>query len=151
MTNGKRITGKSWRSQGAFTLVEVLIALGISALSLGAIINGYILSAQTAEWSAYSLAAQSLALQRLEQARAAKWDLDGSPSIDQLVTGNFPLRSEILDIPRSGTNIVYATNITTISTLSIIPPLKLIRVDCIWRFISRGPFTNTAMTYRTVD
>jgi prepilin-type N-terminal cleavage/methylation domain-containing protein len=151
MTSGKRITGKSCRSQGAFTLIEVLIALGISALSLGAIINGYILSAQTAEWSAYSLAAQSLALQRLEQARAAKWDLDGSPSIDQLVTGNFPLKLEILDIPRSGTNIVYATNITTISTLSTIPPLKLIRVDCIWRFISRGPFTNTAMTYRTVD
>ena len=86
-----------------------------------------------------------------EQARAAKWDLDGSPSVDQLVTGSFPLRLEILDIPRSGTNIVYATNITTISTLSPTPPLKLIRVDCIWRFISRGPFTNTAMTYRTVD
>jgi type II secretory pathway pseudopilin PulG len=151
MTSGKRITGKSCRNQGAFTLVEVLIALGISALSLGAIINGYILSAQTAEWSAYSLAAQSLALQRLEQARAAKWDLDAIPAVDQLVAGSFPPRLEILDIPRSGTNIVYATNITTISTLSVTPPLKLIRVDCVWRFISRGPFTNTAMTYRTVD
>ena len=151
MTSDKKITSNARRNHRAFTLVEVLVALGIAALSLAAIITGYILSAQRAEWSAYSLAAQSLALQRLEQARAAKWDLDGTPAVDQLVSGSFPLRMEILDIPRSGTNIVYATNFTTISTLSTTPPLKLIRVDCVWKFLSRGPFTNTAMTYRTVD
>src|SRR4249920_3737041 len=87
----------------AFTVVEVVIAMAIAALSLGSIINGYIISSQRAEWSAYSLAAHSLAMQRLEQSRAAKWDPDGIPPADQLT--NSPNRVEILDIPRSGTNI----------------------------------------------
>ena len=142
-----------WRvaARAAFTLAEVVIAMAIAALSLGAIINGYIISAQRAEWSAYSLAAHSLAMQRLEQSRAAKWDPAGSPPVDQLVSTNFPNTQEILDIPRSGTNIVYATNFTSITTISTTPPLRMVRVDCVWPFMTRGPFTNTVMTYRTVD
>ena len=139
------------RRAAAFTLVEVTIAMSIAALSLGAIVNGYVISAQRAEWSAYSLAAHSLAMQGVEQARAAKWDLDGNPPVDELVIGNFPQRINTLDIPRSGTNIVYATNFTTITTISTAPQLKLVQVDCVWKFLSRGPFTNTVTTYRTVD
>jgi type II secretory pathway pseudopilin PulG len=131
----------------AFTLVEVVIAMAIAALSLGSIVNGYVISSQRAEWSAYSLAAHSLAMMRMEQTRAAKWDPDGLT--DQLT--NSANRVEILDIPRSGTNIVYATNITTISTISTTPPLRMVRVDCVWKFMSRGAFTNTVITYRTVD
>ena len=133
----------------AFTLVEVVIAMAIAALSLGSIVNGYIISSQRAEWSAYSLAAHSLAMARLEQTRAAKWDPDGIPPADQLT--NSPNTVEILDIPRSGTNIVYATNFMTISTISASPPLRMVRVDCVCKFMSRGAFTNTVMTYRTVD
>jgi type II secretory pathway pseudopilin PulG len=139
----------SFKAVTAFTLAEVVIAMAIAALSLGSIVNGYIISSQRAEWSAYSLAAHSLAMQRLEQMRAAKWDPDGVPPADQLT--NSPNKVEILDIPRSGTNTVYATNITTISTISTTPPLRMVRVDCVWKFMSRGAFTNTVMTYRTVD
>ena len=131
--------------------MEVVISLSISALTIGAIVTGYTLSTKRAEWSAYSLAANSLAVQRLEQTRAAKWDPTGWPPVDELVSANFPVKNEILDIPISGTNLVYATNFTTITTLSSSPPLKMIRVDCTWMFLSRGPFTNSVVTYRTSD
>lgn len=131
--------------------MEVVISLSISAITIGAIVTGYTLSTRRAEWSAYSLAAHSLAMQRLEQTRAAKWDPNGWPPVDELVTSNFPLRVEVLDIPISGTNLVYATNTTTITALSAQPPLKMVRVDCTWMFLSRGPFTNSVVTYRTSD
>lgn len=138
-------------SRKAFTLMEVVISMAIAGLTIGGIISGYILSLRRAEWSAYSLAAHSLAMQRLEQTRAAKWDPQAYPAVDELVAANFPLRIEVLDIPISGTNKVYATNVTTISLLSSSPPLKMIRVDCSWMFQSKGPFTNTLITYRTSD
>ena len=141
------------RSQRAFTLAEVIIAMAITALSLSGVVVGYILAAQRAEWSAYSLAAQSLATQRLEQARAAKWDPRASPAVDELTVTNFPtVPTNILDIPINSTNYVYATNFTTITT---IPnggsTLKMIRVDCVWSLQKRGPFTNTIITYRSPD
>ena len=131
--------------------MEVVISLSISALTIGAVVTGYTLSTRRAEWSAYSLAAHSLAIQRLEQTRAAKWDPSGWPQVDELVSSNFPVRVEVLDIPISGTNLVCATNSTTITLLSAQPPLKMIRVDCAWMFLSRGPFTNSVATYRTSD
>ena len=45
-------------------------------------IVGYLQAAVRAEWSAYSLAAQSLAVMRLEQSRAAKWDRLAYPPVD---------------------------------------------------------------------
>ncbi|MDA1273958.1 MAG: hypothetical protein O2960_07890 [Verrucomicrobia bacterium] len=146
----KRKTG-SLGCRSAFTLVEVIMSISIAALTIGGIIAGYTLSARWAEWSSYSLAAHSLAMQKLEQARSAKWDPQGWPAIDELVSSNFPVQIDVLDIPISGTNLVYATNTTTITTLSSGPDLKMIRVDCTWMFVSRGPFTNTVMTYRTGD
>ncbi|MHB8523000.1 MAG: type IV pilus modification PilV family protein [Limisphaerales bacterium] len=134
-----------------FTLAEVVIALAIAALSLGGIIYGYIESANRAEWAGYSLAAQSLGVQRLEQTRACKWDPLGFPATDELVGGNFPVDVEILDIPISGTNLVYATNTTAIKTISVNPSLRMIRVDCTWTFRGRGVFTNTVATYRAPD
>ena len=128
--------------------MEVAIASAISGLMIGGIILGYVQSTNRAEWSAYSLAAQSLAMQRLEQARAAQWDELRSPKVDDLVAGNFPVKAEILDIPRAGTNVVWATNYTTITQVSVSPPLRMIRVDCVWPFIRRGLFTNTMVTYR---
>lgn len=127
------------------------MSLAIAAMTVAGIIYGYLLSAQRAEWSAYSLAAQSLTLQRLEQARAAKWDPQGWPAVDELVSSNFPVLVEILDIPISKTNVVYATNTTTITTLSTNPHLKMIEVRCAWMLLSKGPFTNTLVTYRTAD
>ena len=127
------------------------MAIAIAGLVMGGSIYGYVLSAQRAEWSAYSLAAHSLAMQRIEQARAAKWDPQGYPPVDELVSSNFPVQVDILDIPISGTNIAYATSMTTIATISVSPPLKKIKVDCYWPFVGRGTFTNTIMTYRGPD
>jgi len=135
----------------AFTLVEVVVASAISALTITSSIYAYTLSAKRAEWSAYSLAAHSLAVQRLEQVRACKWDPTATPAVDQLVATNFQAQINMLDIPFKGTNIVYATNFTTITTLSTNPHLKMIQVDCRWPFMGRGIFTNTVVTYRTSD
>jgi type II secretory pathway pseudopilin PulG len=142
--NQPRRTGKA---QG-ITLIEVVFAMGIGGLLMAGITNGFIQCMRQAEWSSYSLAANSLALQRLEQTRAATWDRFASPPNDQVVSANFPPDVQILDIPISKTNIVYATNYTTIQAVSTNPPLKLVRVDCVWRFLNRGLFTNTLVTYR---
>ena len=125
--------------------------MAIAAVAIGGVVYGYVMSAQRAEWSAYSLAAQSLAMQRLEQTRASKWDPTANPSVDQLVESNFPVVVDILDIPVSGTNVVYATNRTTITTVSTTPPLKMIRVECSWSFQDRRVHTNQLMTYRAPD
>lgn len=125
--------------------------MAIAGLMMAGVTNGFIQCMTQAEWSSYSLAASSLAIQKLEQSRAAKWDRLASPPIDNLISNNFPQDVQILDIPISQTNIVYATNFTTILQISTNPPLRMIRVDCVWRFMSRGLFTNTIATYRAPD
>ncbi|MBI5385758.1 MAG: prepilin-type N-terminal cleavage/methylation domain-containing protein [Verrucomicrobia bacterium] len=138
-------------SQRGFTLVEVVIALALAAIFITATVAGYIQSHRQAEWAAYSLAANSLAMQELERTRAAKWDPQAYPPVDQVVSSNFPDRVEVLDIPLNGTNIVYGTNHTTITTISVTPGLKMIRTDCRWSFPKRGLFTNSVFTYRAPD
>ncbi len=144
-------TGRCSRRKRGVTLVEVLLASVLAGLTMSGILYGYSLSARRAEWSAYSLAGQSLAMMRIEQTRACKWDPNGWPPQDFLLNASFPQRVDVLDIPTSGTNLVYATNTTTITQISTAPPLKMIRVDCTWRFASRGLFTNTVVTYRAPD
>ena len=140
------------RCAAGFTLAEVVISMGIATLAFGGIIYGYTMSCQRAEWSAYSLAAQSLAMQRVEQTRAAKWDPLGYPPVTaELDNSRYPTAVEVLDIPISGTNIVYATNYTTITDIPGPQPLKIVRVDCVWAFLDRGIFTNTMVTYRAPD
>ena len=127
------------------------MSAAVAAMTVAGIIYGYTQSTQRAEWSGYSLAAQALAVQRLEQTRACRWDPDAG--VDQLVSANFPNQTLVLDIPVIGTNAAYATNITTITTISATPPLlRMIRVDCIWKFSITGRvFTNTVATYRSPD
>jgi hypothetical protein len=117
------------------TLIEVAISLAITAVAVGCTVSGYFFATTALEQSGESLAASSLALQRMEQARSAKWDVKASPAVDELATSNFPAQVTILDLPRAGSNVVYATNFTTISLISSNPPLKMIQVDCVWRFM----------------
>ena len=133
------------------TLVEVLISLGVLSITLVSILAGYLYSAREAERATCATAAEFAVLQRIEQTRAAKWDRLASPPVDEVVSNNFPTVISPLDIPVAGTNVLYGTNYTTIATVSEEPPLKLIRVDCVWSFQSRRPVTNTVAVYRSPD
>ncbi|HKQ37918.1 MAG TPA: hypothetical protein VJ063_07555, partial [Verrucomicrobiae bacterium] len=62
----------------------------------------------------------------------------------------FPVLIKVLDIPRKNMKI-YATNYTTISLISANPPLKMMRVDCVWPWMKKKTYTNTVMTYRGPD
>ena len=137
--------------QQAFTLAEVLMATLIFGISLAGILGVYVQCATRTDWSSTSVAAQLKAQSGLEQCRAAKYDPTGNPPIDNLMSSNFPTQVYVLD-QAAGTGVsIYGTNITTIALLSTNPPLKLVRVDCIW-FSRRGRlYTNTAITYRAPD
>ena len=131
--------------------MEAAIASAVAAMMFGGIVYGYIQAGRNAEWSAYSFAAQAMAMQRLEQTRACRWDPEATPAVDELVSTNFPTLTSILDVPMNGTNITYATNFTTISTISTDPQVRMIRVDTAWRFINGRTYTNTIATCRTTD
>jgi type II secretory pathway pseudopilin PulG len=146
-----RTIGISRKRRQAFTLMEALIASTIAAIMFGGIVYGYVQSSRSAEWSAFSFAAQSMAMQRLEQARSCKWDPEATPAVDQLVSSNFTVQVNVLDVPMSGSNVTYATNITTITTISTAPPLKMISVDTVWQFINGKNYTNSIATYRAPD
>jgi type II secretory pathway pseudopilin PulG len=141
--------GKYPRITCAFTLAEVLISLGIAAIVFAGLITAYIQSSYRAEWSGYSLAAQSLAIQQLEQARAADWDINTIPAKNE-ITNVPPVTSAILDLPVSGTNVIWATNYTTITSIPITntvgASVYMVRVDTAWPFIWGGKrhyYTNT--------
>jgi hypothetical protein len=144
-------TAESRRAVAAFTLAEVAISASIALMTVAGIIIGYTQSSRRAEWSSYSLAAGAAAVQRLEQTRACRWDTE--TGADQLVATNFPVQVVLLDMPVMGTNGFYGTNTTTITTISATAPqLRMIRVDCVWRFPGTGRlFTNTVATYRSPD
>ncbi len=139
------------RKAFAFTLIEQMFALLLAGLTVSAVVSGFWQSVQQSEWSAHSLAAQSLAQQAMEQCRAAKWDPNGSPSVDQLLQANFPVRTEVLDVPTGRGQTLLATTRTTIRVISEVPPLKMIEVQTTWRFGNRRLYTNTIATYRAPD
>ncbi len=144
-------THRSRRGDEAFTLMEVLMSILIVALVISGIVAGFMQTEKQAEWSAYNLAAQSLAMQPIEQARGAKWDPYAVPPSNELT--NLPVRTtNVLDIPISGQNIVYATNVTTVRQVpGFGPKLMEISVVTTWPFFNRGTFTNTVVTYRAPD
>lgn len=145
-------SGKQHREQ-AFTLVEVVIAMALIGLLTGSIITAYVQTARRAEWSGYSLAAQALNMQQLEQARAARWDKRSLPPVDE--TLEIPnMTAAVLDLPVSGDNVIWATNYFTVNTLTLsttpLVEVKAIRVDTVWPFRDQL-FTNTTVTYRAPD
>ena len=133
------------------TLVEVLIALAISGLAVAAIVGGYYFASVSAEKSSLLLAASAKAMERLEEARAAKWDISAFPAIDELTATNFPDKLVVLDLSGYGPGVTYATNRVQISQISTNPSLKRIHVDCVWTFKSSQLFTNSIESYRAPD
>ncbi len=155
------------------TFWEVLIAVVIVALVFGSIIQGYLITATRGAWTGYSLAAQSMGVQVIEQARAAVWDI----SIGKNETTNINMlgrqwtatnqtwtgyTTNILDVPWKGTNAILATNFITIRTFyannySNVPvQLQFIQVDTVWPFtgwLKMGVcyYTNSIGTYMAPD
>ena len=133
----------------AFTLAEVVVSLAIASTVISGIVTGYINCVYRAEWLACSVAAQSMATQRLEQIRSARWDTLANPPLDEVTTNQFPMVIQPLSLPQAGTNVINATNRTFITVISSDPPMRLIRVECTWRFPGRRVYTNSLTTYRS--
>ena len=140
-----------------FTLAEVLVSLAIATILFGGLVTAYVQSSYRAEWSGYSLAAQALAVQQLEQARAANWDINTSPPRNE-ITNVPPITAAILDMPVTGTNVVWATNYTTITSIPVTntigASIYMVRVDTSWPFVWGGKkryFTNTVADFFAPD
>lgn len=147
----QKIEGRALNGQAGMTLVEVVVATGIAALTVGGILTGYVFCATSSEFAALSLAANSAAMENIERTRSAKWDTSAYPVVDQLVATNFPTRAITLDVAGSGTGVISATIQTTISQISVTRPLRQIRVDCVWQFKGVKNVTNTVATCRAPD
>jgi type II secretory pathway pseudopilin PulG len=142
LARGKR------RTQQALTLAEVLVAFVISGLAVAGLVKGYFLANTSAQKFSLSLAANAQASQYMEQMRCAEWDTSSFPAVDQLTSTNFSNVVVVLEASANGTNVTYATNFPSITTVSSNPPLRLIRVDCVWNFQGTQVITNTIETCR---
>lgn len=155
--------------RAAFTLMEVVVAVVITGVVFGGILAGYVQSARRIEWSAYSLAAEGLNIQQVEQIRAAKWDTQttSTNSVDEtssLALTNWAFASgkwtgympAILDVPcnASNGNVVWATNFVSLSvitnTANSLATVKLIQSDTVWSFRGKR-YTNSIAAYRAPD
>ena len=138
----------------AFTLTEVVICVFIIMVVFSAIITSYVQTSYRAEWSGYSLAAQALAVQQLEAAKAAVWDPLQATNKDEII--QLPLTTwALLDLPVNGTNYIYATNITKITLIpNGIYSNYMVTVDTVWPFRWKNQvvyFTNTIADYYAPD
>jgi len=142
---------KNQARQSGFTLAETMVSIMILGLVFAGTLLAYTRATQRAEWSGYSLAAQALCEKSLEQFHAVLWDTQVLPIHDD--TTNIPLVStSIMDIPISGTNVVWATNTATITSWTNAGPsyVKMINVKTTWWWNGRV-FTNQLVTYRCPD
>jgi hypothetical protein len=169
----QELTGTG-RKKGAFTLMEVVISTAIVALVFAGIINAYIQTGLRLEWTGYSLAAQSLALETIEQARSTVWDPTQFPPVNEIYNLNlmgtnntitssnsiwsgYSTNTLDIPVPNGGTN-VLATNyvqvvLSYVSTFSNVQ-MEVVQVQTVWPFIRYGNnvyFTNTMATIITPD
>jgi len=141
-----------------FSLLEVMISFFIFGLVISGLIYGYVQMNRTAEWAACSVAAQSIASQGMEQARGAQWNELGGIAGDQWppTTNSSGAVQPVyvtcaLDVPSTG-QLIYVTNAITLYAISVAPPLRMIRSDCLWNYPLTGqPCTNTVITLRAPD
>src|ERR1700723_2506856 len=72
-TNAPPETTRRRKANAGYTLAETVIAVAILSFVSAGFIYGYVETTNRARWSSMSLTAQSLALESMERARAAKW------------------------------------------------------------------------------
>jgi prepilin-type N-terminal cleavage/methylation domain-containing protein len=156
------------RAAAAFTLVEVLVSLIILAMIVSGVCYGYSEINRIAIWDSMSQAAQAMAVQGMESARAAKWNPWGGAtnnlpapgaSQDELpATNGVPalIQTNVLDVPLNGnpsTNFDYfATNYIFVTQYPDQPPIRQIWSKCVWTFPFTGQvYTNSVITLRGPD
>jgi prepilin-type N-terminal cleavage/methylation domain-containing protein len=140
------------QNRNAFSLIEIIISIAIFGIVVTGMTSAYISASRLGDWAFFSAAADSLAQQRMEQTQAATWDILATPPIDQLVSSNFPTFAQPFNLPSDGVHMVYGTNKTTFITVSTNPAVRMVRVDCVWRFPSTTKlYTNTVVAYRSPD
>ena len=133
------------------TLVEVAVALAITGLMVAGIVTGYIFCTTSTVKDSLYMAGNARAMERLEETRSAIWaPYRGDPE-DDLVATNFPDKVVTLDLSGSGSDTTSATLKTEITQISLSPPVRRIRVDCIWQFRGVELITNTIETIRAPD
>jgi type II secretory pathway pseudopilin PulG len=158
----------------AFTLVEVLMSILILALVLAGVCYGYTQANRIAIWCSMSQAAQSFAMQGMEQARAALWNPwdnytnTGYGTEDELPPSASAVftQQDFMDIPMKGTpytstatnytyfqtNYVYITKITNSNAGTFNSPLRQITSTVVWTFpFTHQSWTNTIVTLRASD
>jgi Tfp pilus assembly protein PilE len=136
-----------------FTLAEMLVCFAIVGLTMGGILTAYTNSALFTTRAGYSLAAQAQAIQVLERVRAATWDTQAVPIVDN--TTNFLAQTvSVLELPISGTNVIYATNHLLVSTVIVsanpLTTVKMIQVDTTWPWNGQVA-SNSIVAYRSPD
>jgi hypothetical protein len=159
----------SRRLTSGFTLAEIVISLAIIVVVFSSVIAAYISAAFRAQWSGYNLAAQALSLQQVELARAAKWDVMTTPQLDEVTNLNLTgwsssdgitwkgYSTNTLDLPISGTNVIWATNYCTVSLVAFGSPtnyLHMVQVQTVWPFLWYNTtylYTNTLVDYISPD
>jgi len=147
-------------SARGFTLVEMVMALAVLALVMGGMILCYVQACERAQWTGYALAAQGLAIQQLEQARAAAMDPNGLVcELTNIAPSGTATTAATLDLPvPATTNYVWATNYVGIklvtNSVSPLVTLYMVRVDTVWPLKRNGSvqyFSNTAACYYSED
>jgi type II secretory pathway pseudopilin PulG len=133
------------------TLVEVVMALAITGLTVAGIVSGYVYCTTAAVKAELAQAANAKALERIEETRSAIWAPDRASPVDQLVATNFPDLVVTLDLPGTNSAGTSATIQTLITPISSSPPIRRIRVDCIWQFRGVELVTNSIETCRAAD
>jgi prepilin-type N-terminal cleavage/methylation domain-containing protein len=130
-----------------FTLAETLISIMIMGLVFSGVLLTYTRGSQRAEWTGLSLAAEAMCVRQMEQFRSVLWDTQTTPMTDN--TTNLPTTTvSILDIPISGTNVVWVTNTFTVVNWTNTGPsyLKMITSKSAWIWNGQ-PYTNVLVDY----
>ena len=129
-----------------------MISVVIITMLFATIVIGYTRGAEYAQWSGYALAAQAMSTKQLEEFRAVLWDTQATPVVDD--TLNIPVTMILpLDLPVTGTNVVYATNTATVTTITTgTSSVKMIVINTTWTLPLTGVhYTNTIVDYRSPD
>lgn len=91
------------------------------------------------------MAAQANAIKKMEDVVASAWI--PQYSVDHITTNLFGTSTERLYLPTQKTNVVLVTNFVSITNVSSAPPLKMIRVDCVWSLMG-GTYSNSVACIR---